>query len=928
MPSGGSGPVVPALPLVDQILVSNAFDRKHLGDDDWGGGLSPAPSARAASIARTRDDESKSNASLAPPYLDERTAAVRRLTDIRPAEYIRVFTSSARVGSAGCPLRLWHNGGSGAVSRAGRVSTVEGVLFDGVPCFTYDAEREKFDRRWVKLDPSYNFLYFLTTNLVSTGALVPGSRMSGLVQQARDAAKQAATGVGAATDQQEKMSAARAANQPADCIAVRMDKIGNIVGGQRAFDICVEHLLIRDHRLNARDVIILVRKSLTKKRGQDEGGRKPPVSGGLPLVEGLEDRALQLGECTILLAAPQSHLKRCLNVAIAKSPSISDKHHGAVLTIMGCIRNRLLRKLVKVKNKVLESVRIWQNPRRTFFVELRALDLQLEFRNMATPLAIQIPMKGSKTLDQRGTAVSTREAVLAAIKKAKPDLGTNCVASVQSIAVEVTDVRSTRGLTQRTGGALWLVQEVILSPLQTRKTLRKTRKKEEKAASKINLSKKAAEQAASPTSEEGRKRSGFAGRRPQSVQSAPAPVEPGSSEDEDKNDFFVSTTMTDAQLDLAKRFVFLHEYDGGLGARGRKMAFERTDAISRHHQANSPGKEVIPAIVPSDSAARSFYGDMLSSLTSNAVGAPTLIDPSAAFLSAGRSPMAADAVPLPSEAEHDDGLIDFKEHGKLLDVLASADLYYFVRDARSLRGNFETDEAKEKTIEHVREEMTSLLDTYGKAVDPRAASGAAGGSQDAGDQTSSADAAALPGAKANKASKAPRASMFDNSTQVRMFDREPHRISVAERLRERERVLPPQMRWVVRSAHKVPRCVQLASHYCAELDYKLKQLLQPEKPLAAAPFSGGGGGGGDDGKGSSNIPNIAASSGDQDDGPSPSGRRRAEGEARQVEESGEEEGVDDARGQEQQTASGRLIAGSRDFLLSAMSCTTKDSGQS
>ena len=74
--------------------------------------------------------------------------------EVKPEEYCTVSHNG---------LRLWRNGMEGGVSNEAMISDVEAVVHEGVPVMWYCSEFEsmRFEKRWIKMDKSFNFVYVL-----------------------------------------------------------------------------------------------------------------------------------------------------------------------------------------------------------------------------------------------------------------------------------------------------------------------------------------------------------------------------------------------------------------------------------------------------------------------------------------------------------------------------------------------------------------------------------------------------------------------------------------------------------------------------------------------------------------------------------------------------------------------------------------------
>eukprot|EP00392_Amoebophrya_sp_AT5.2_P008264 g8283.t1 len=431
MPSSGPGPGVPRI----DFHSARELEKRHLGPDAWGVALTPAASARAESIARGASDQVSSLGSAGRKQLGDARAINRRRAEPLENEYVRVHaaapsgststsTSSSSTSSTCAPTcsgaRLWHSSNRGkAVSRGTRVITLEGALFDGMPVLLYNTAEEQFEKRFLKLDSSYNFFHFTT----SAAAVVQGGA---------DGRGGGGSGAGGA-----KTRAGAGAGESNGTVALRVDSVGTVMFGEKAYHLVKELLMVHDPRVTIKDLTVLVRKEEKKKV---RGGEKVPLSRS---DEERRERILRADECTIILSAPQQQLRR----------------FAAAATITSAIRSRLLRRRVKQRYRVLEHLRIVQRPRFTFFTDTEVAYLEVDFR-LLDPVPISLEMKGHEFVDAEMNQIGTKDAIQAALTEKEL---LSCVASLQEMVLEMDDVRNCRSLVHRTEGALWVVAELVLA---------------------------------------------------------------------------------------------------------------------------------------------------------------------------------------------------------------------------------------------------------------------------------------------------------------------------------------------------------------------------------------------------------------------------------------------------------------------------------
>ncbi|CAD7970926.1 unnamed protein product [Amoebophrya sp. A120] len=427
----------PSIPKLEPLAFHDSKD--HLGNDTWGTALTPANSARAASIAAAPESEPGS-ALLAPPSSGvqsssnenkEQRESVKTLIEPILTEYCRVSHG----------IRLWHSGSRNrAVARGAKVTSVENVLFSGIPLLYFHHEKDAFEKRFLQLDPGFNFLYLLQQK-----------HKPRTVDSYVNASGNAPT---------FDMDRERQIND-STTIKIRLDTVGQILFGEKAYKLAKDNFMVRDPRVTLKDLTILVKreekKALKKQAAQlaDEEGMAKP------------ERILKIEECTVLLTAPQQHLRRCLTLAIAKNPGQSRKHVAAASIITSSVRNRLLRKRVAMRLKVIDHMQIMEKPRLAFFPPPNTLDKNCQIAWLAdfrapngsltrqNQVNLQYLFRISQLIDtQTMNSIPGREAVQATLRDQEIAA---CTASVNQMGMEIDDLRYVRGLVKRSSNALEIV---------------------------------------------------------------------------------------------------------------------------------------------------------------------------------------------------------------------------------------------------------------------------------------------------------------------------------------------------------------------------------------------------------------------------------------------------------------------------------------
>lgn len=200
------------------------------------------------------------------------------------------------------------------------------TMQEGVPVLFYNSDLKHFQRRVLKVDDRLNFFYVLTDNVSVKGSM-------------KDVRQH-------------------------DPVTVRVSQVTRVLGGEDALRVCFAHD-IQDSHLTLDSGVVVV---------HGEAGTEIPG----------------LDKIIVFMAAPQQHLKKCVDTIVVMAPDHASMMEDAARLVQSHARNAQLREATKSKARVVHDIML-QSVEPVFDENSRHFTFDLSFGADAAKIAVSVP---------------------------------------------------------------------------------------------------------------------------------------------------------------------------------------------------------------------------------------------------------------------------------------------------------------------------------------------------------------------------------------------------------------------------------------------------------------------------------------------------------------------------------------------------------